>query len=133
MLASLSSWLHADDGPAAADEAADPGAAVSPEPCVHDESAAALAAATASPESTASASASASASAAPPPPIDALLGRSVGGLGGQKLRFRPQLFWQEVRSRCTRLRLWHMGLQPGHIKLPPEPTSACIRRCCPST
>lgn len=29
-------------------------------------------------------------------PIDALLGRSPGGLGGQKLRFRPQLFWQEV-------------------------------------
>ena len=29
-------------------------------------------------------------------PIDALCGRSMGGLGGQKLRFRPQLFWQEV-------------------------------------
>ena len=131
MLASLSSWLHADDEPAATDEAAYPGTAASPEPCVHDGSAAAPASATASPES--AASASASASVPPPPPIDALLGRSVGGLGGQKLRFRPQLFWQEVRSRCTRLRLWHMGLQPGHIKLPPEPTSACIRRCCPST
>ena len=127
MLASLSSWLHADDEPAATDEAAYPGTAASPEPCVHDGSAAAPASATASPES------AASASVPPPPPIDALLGRSVGGLGGQKLRFRPQLFWQEVRSRCTRLRLWHMGLQPGHIKLPPEPTSACIRRCCPST
>ena len=30
------------------------------------------------------------------PPIDALCGRSPGGLAGQKLRFRPQLFWQEV-------------------------------------
>ena len=29
-------------------------------------------------------------------PIDALAGRSVGGLAGVKLRFRPQLFWQEV-------------------------------------
>jgi hypothetical protein len=29
-------------------------------------------------------------------PIDALLGRSPGGLGGKKLRFRPQLFWQEI-------------------------------------
>ena len=28
--------------------------------------------------------------------IDALHGQSVGGLGGRKLRFRPQLFWQEV-------------------------------------
>ena len=26
----------------------------------------------------------------------ALLGRSIGGLAGVKLRFRPQLFWQEV-------------------------------------
>ena len=29
-------------------------------------------------------------------PIDALLGRSMGGLSGRMLRFRPQLFWQEV-------------------------------------
>ena len=56
---------------------------------------------------------SGSASVPPPPPIDALLGRSVGGLGGQKLRFRPQLFWQEVRSRCIRLRLGHMGCSLG--------------------
>lgn len=34
----------------------------------------------------------ASASSAPP----ALLGQSIGGLAGVKLRFRPQLFWQEV-------------------------------------
>lgn len=27
---------------------------------------------------------------------DCLLGRSVGGLAGVKLRFRPQLFWQEL-------------------------------------
>ena len=119
MRAPLSSWLHADDEPAAAAEAASPGTAASPEPRVHDESAAM----TAFPESTASVSAS---PAAPPPPIDALLGRSMGGLGGQKLCFRPQLFWQEVRSRC-------LGLQPRHMGLPPEPTAECIRRCCPST
>jgi hypothetical protein len=29
-------------------------------------------------------------------PIDALVGRSIGGLAGQKIRFRPQLFWQEI-------------------------------------
>ena len=29
-------------------------------------------------------------------PIDALCGRSPGGLAGQHLTFRPQLFWQEV-------------------------------------
>ena len=29
-------------------------------------------------------------------PPSALLGRSVSGLAGRKLRFRPQLFWQEV-------------------------------------
>ena len=40
---------------------------------------------------------SASAAADAPLPIDALLGRSVSaGLGGRKLCFRPQLFWQEV-------------------------------------
>ena len=31
-----------------------------------------------------------------PQPLSALHGRSVGGLGGRKLRFRPQLFWMEV-------------------------------------
>lgn len=29
-------------------------------------------------------------------PSSVLLGRSVGGLSGRKLTFRPQLFWQEV-------------------------------------
>ena len=75
--------------PAPPDEAAAPTAAA-PEPRVHDEGAAMPANET-SPANAASAS-------APLAPIDALLGRSVGGLGGQKLRFRPQLFWQEVRS-----------------------------------
>ena len=105
MLASLSSWLHADDEPATTNEATSPGTAASP-----------------------ASAASVSTSASAPPPIDALLGRSVGGLGGQKLRFRPQLFWQEVlpehvASSCLQFHMdWSSGRnfarQPGDAEVP---------------
>lgn len=97
--------LHADDEPATTNEAARPGTAASP-----------------------ARAAFVSTSASAPPPIDALLGRSVGGLGGQKLRFRPQLFWQEVlpehaASSCLQFHMdWSSGRnfarQPGDAEVP---------------
>ena len=97
--------LHADDEPATTNEAASPGTAASP-----------------------ARAAFVSTSASAPPPIDALLGRSVGGLGGQKLRFRPQLFWQEVlpehaASSCLQFHMdWSSGRnfarQPGDAEVP---------------
>lgn len=64
----------------------------------------------------------------------ALLGRSVGGLGGHKLRFRPQLFWQEVlpEQACTNDLQFHFDMETGRnfarlptdVAEPPPPDGA---------
>ena len=48
-------------------------------------------------------------------PASALLGRSVGGLGGRKLTFRPQLFWQEVlpEHKCSSTLQFECDIETG--------------------
>ncbi len=57
--------------------------------------------------------------------MDCLHGQSVGGLAGVKLKFRPQLFWQEVLPEhvvASRHLQFHCDMQTGrnYARLPAE-------------